>query len=170
DAAWEESQRKAAEVRRKRLEQERALALEGELYWVSMGGSIRDVYGRKDKARTEELRAEVRIRKEERKLLDRWDAYETRWRALLAATTPIAFSDIPWPVDPPPTCIDALTPDAIAEFLFAPLRVRANTVAKRDRIRASLLRWHPDKLSAVAARTIEEDAESVRVGINTVFR
>ncbi|KAI0711146.1 hypothetical protein C8T65DRAFT_647660 [Cerioporus squamosus] len=170
DAAWEERQRHVAEERRKKREQERALALEGELYWVSMGGSIRDMYGRKDKARTEELRAEVRIRNEERKLLDYWDAYETRWRALLVSTTPIAFNDIPWPVDPPPSSVDALTPDAVAEFLFAPLRVRANAVSKKDRIRASLLRWHPDKLSAVVARTAEEDAESVRAGINAVFR
>ena len=172
DAAWEEWLRQAAEVRRRRLEQERAVALEGELYWVSMGGSIRDAYGRKDKARTEELRAEVRIRKEERQLLDRWDAYEMRWRTLLASAAPITFSDIPWPVDSqsPPSSVDALTADAVAEFLFAPLRVRANKISKKDRIRASLLRWHPDKLSAVVARTVAEDVDSVRAGINTVFR
>ncbi|RPD65644.1 hypothetical protein L226DRAFT_530813 [Lentinus tigrinus ALCF2SS1-7] len=169
DALWEERQRQAAEARRRRLEQQRAVALEGELYWVSMGGSIRDVYGRKDKARTEELRAEVRIRNEERKLLDRWDAYETRWRAMMASPTPIAFNDIPWPVDPHPSSVDDLSSDAVAEFLFAPLRVRANTISKKDHIRMSLLRWHPDKLSAVVARTIEEDADSVRAAINAVF-
>lgn len=167
---WEEKQKREAELRRRKLEQEREQALEGEMDWVSVGGWLRDAYGRKDRLRTEQLRAQARVRDEKRRIIAQWDAYEAQWRALLASTGLISFANIPWPVTSSPTSVDNLTPDDVAEFFIAPLRVSANGTSRKDRIRTSLLRWHPDKLSAVLARTVEQDSDCVRSGINTVFR
>ena len=152
-----------------RQQSEREQIRLGEMEWVRAGGWLRDASGRKDKARTEQIRAEVRLADEERKILERWHAYEARWNALLASTTPVTFVDIPWPVSLPPSSAEDLTPDAITEFFLAPLRVRSSTVLKKDRIRTSILRWHPDKLSVIMARTVERDIDNVRAGINNVF-
>ena len=138
--------------------------------WVAAGGWLRDAYGRKDVPRTERLRAQAREREERRKILARWDTYEAQWRALLASSNPISFVNIPWPVSPPPNSVENLTSSAVSDFLFAPLVVNPNGGSKKDRIRTSLLRWHPDKLSGVLARTTEQDMDAVRSGINATFR
>ncbi|PCH44921.1 hypothetical protein WOLCODRAFT_27147 [Wolfiporia cocos MD-104 SS10] len=137
--------------------------------WVRAGGVLYDRQGRRDDARTEELRAEIRLQDEEKRVMEQWNAYEDRWRILLATDTPVAFADVPWPLSPAPVTASELTSEAVEKFLFAPLNVRQNTVTKRERIRASLLRWHPDKVSAVLQRVVEGDADAVRNGVNTVF-
>ncbi|KAI0746894.1 hypothetical protein C8Q80DRAFT_1178153 [Daedaleopsis nitida] len=167
---WEDKQKREVAARERKLQLEREEALQGEMEWVGAGGWLRDAYGRKDKVRTERLRAEIRVRDEQRKILAQWATYEDHWRTLLASTGPISFQDIPWPVSPSPSSVDDLTPDAVAEFLLAPLRVKTKSLSRKDLLRTSLLRWHPDKLSAVMARTVEEDADSVRSGVNAVFR
>ena len=158
-----------ARRRARRSELEREQARLGELEWVRAGGWLRDAFGRKDKARTERLREEVRLLDVERKALERWHAYEARWRVLISTVIPVTFTDIPWPVSPPPTSAEDLTFDAVTDFLLASLRVRTNTVSGKDRIRSSILRWHPDKMSGVLARTVEQDLTAVRTGINSVF-
>ncbi|KAH9926697.1 uncharacterized protein B0H18DRAFT_1005162 [Fomitopsis serialis] len=170
EEAWQEKLRRDAQQREKRRAQERAEALIGEMDWVRSGGSLRDANGRLDKVRTEQLREEVRILDEDTRLTKLWDSYETRWRALLATTDPVTFTHIPWPLPVFPKAVDELAPAAIEEFLLGPLRVRKNTVTKRERIRASLLRWHPDKISNLLSRVIDEDQAVVREGVHVVFR
>lgn len=170
EEAWQERLRRDAQLHEERLAQERAEALIGEMDWVRKGGSLRDATGRRDMARTEQLRAEVRILDEETRLMKLWDGYETRWRALLARMDPVTFADVPWPLPVTPRTVDELVPATVEEFLLGSLRVRKNTVTRRERIRASLLRWHPDKVSALMSRVVEDDRAAVREGIHTVFR
>ncbi|TBU28543.1 hypothetical protein BD311DRAFT_758429 [Dichomitus squalens] len=158
-----------AQAQAQRQQTEREQIRLGEMEWVRAGGWLRDASGRKDKARTEQVRAEVRLVDEERRTLERWDAYEARWNALLSSTTSVTFADIPWPASPPPSSAEDLASDVITEFFLGPLLVRSSTVLMKDRIRTSILRWHPDKLSAIVSRTVEGDLDSVRAGINTVF-
>ncbi|KAI1798108.1 hypothetical protein LXA43DRAFT_978766 [Ganoderma leucocontextum] len=157
------------QARAQRHELEREQIRLGEMEWIRSGGWLRDAFGRKDKARTVQLREEVRLFDEERKALEQWDAYEVRWRILLTTATPVAFTDIPWPVCPSPTSVEDLTSDAVTDFFLAPLRVRTNTLSRKGRIRSAILRWHPDKMSGVVARTVEQDLDTVRTGINSVF-
>lgn len=170
ELAWEERCQRDAQVRQERLERERAEALVGEMDWVRAGGSLRDANGRRDVVRTEQLRAEIRLQDEEKRLMAQWDAYEARWRALLASSSTVSFRDVPWPTPTAPSSVDELTNAAIADFIFGPLQVRKNTITRRERIRASLLRWHPDKVYSILVRTVEEDTNVVREGVNTVFR
>ncbi|KAI0711147.1 hypothetical protein C8T65DRAFT_647662 [Cerioporus squamosus] len=164
DRMREERRQQDAERRRCRLE-----ALHGKIHWVHMGSSIRDQYGHKDRARTKELRILSNIPDGERRAVERWTEYETRWRVLVSSAYPVAFQDVPWPVTPWARSPSDLAPETISEFFLAPLRVAVNTVSRKCRIRACILRWHPDKLSAVIARTVQEDVDDVRWGINTVF-
>lgn len=163
----EENKRK--EDRRKRREKERELASLGEFEWVRSGGMLRDAEGRRDKVRTEEIKAEIRLQERERLLAARWETYESKWRVLLASRDPVSFKDIPWPLPSPPSTVKELTYAQLSEFLLESLEARTNMVTKRERIRSSMLRWHPDKISSVLSRVIEEDKIAVREGLGVVM-
>ncbi|KAJ8488009.1 hypothetical protein ONZ51_g3814 [Trametes cubensis] len=156
--------------KRQRLEKERELALESEIEYVRMGLSIRDRFGRVDKARMERVRAEILLRDTSAKLVKQWETYETRWRNLLASSTPVTFVDIPWPLSNLPSSVDDLCPEAIIQFFLNSLQLPGNTSTEPDRLRSALLRWHPDKMAAVLSRTVDVELDSVREGVNIVFR
>ena len=163
-----EEQRRVDE-RRKRLEKEREVATIGEFEWVRSGGVLRDAQGRRDKVRTESIRQEIRLQEREKVLTERWGDYEELWRVLLMEDSPIFFKDMPWPLPTCPSGVDDLTFAAISDFLLEPLQVRTNIITKRERIRSSLLRWHPDKMSSILCRVVDEDVDIVREGIGAVF-
>jgi len=163
-----EKQRQKNE-RQKRLEKEREVASIGEIEWVRSGGVLRDAQGRRDKVRTESIRQEIRLQEREKLLTERWRVYEAKWRALLTEEGPVFFKDMPWPIQTCPSAVEDLTFVAISDFLLEPLEVRTNTITKRERIRTSLLRWHPDKMSSILCRVVEEDVDIVREGIGAVF-
>ncbi|EMD34885.1 hypothetical protein CERSUDRAFT_97449 [Gelatoporia subvermispora B] len=191
DAAWASRVEREAAARATRRERERAEALRSEIEWVRTGGALRDELGRRDPVRTAALRREIELKDKEDRLRARWDTYDLRWRATAHTNAKgqsrsaeceagvevedgredegMCFADIPWPVDPPPADVSDLTRVRIADFLLEPLTIRGNTVSRRDRIRASLLRWHPDKVSALLARVRTEDVERVKEGVYTVF-
>ncbi|KAN0086127.1 hypothetical protein V8E55_007261 [Tylopilus felleus] len=157
--------------RLKRRAHERMLGECSEVEWVRAGGVLRDAFSRRDKARTERIRQELRVQDVERERMARWEAYEARWRAMQSSMAPITFVEFPWPLKERVSSRDlnALTRGAVADFLFESLAVRTNTTTKRERIRSSLLRWHPDKMSLVLGRVVPNDLELVREGIHAVF-
>lgn len=169
DTTTTEAEQKLIDQRRKRREKEQEMAALGEFEWVRSGGVLRDAYGRTDKVRTGAIRQEIRLQEREKLLTDMWENYERKWRALLAVDDPVSFKEIPWPVPVCPSSVDDLNTEVISDFLLEPLEVRANTVTRRERIRSSLLRWHPDKISTVLGRVVLDDFESVREGVNVVF-
>lgn len=165
-----------AAVRQKRLAQEEAEARRGEEDWVRSGGILRDAQGNRDWVKTNAIREELRIREVERVLNEKWERYQKRWRDLTgknAEEGPIEFQDIPWPVDVEPgkeVHLSDLTADRIEDFLLGTLKVRGSAVTRKERVRASLLRWHPDKMTGILARVIDEDTEAIQQGINVVVR
>ena len=161
--------RSQEEQNQKRLERERQEIWKAELEWVRSGGVIRNRQGRRDMARTELLRAEIRLQEEEKATLARWNTYEQRWRKLLSSDDLVSWSDIPWPIRDPPNSIVQLTPQNIAEFLFSPLDVRGVTGTRKERVRQALLRWHPDKLALLMTRVIDSEDGDVVEGIHAVF-
>ncbi|KAF8067915.1 hypothetical protein FPV67DRAFT_1562126 [Lyophyllum atratum] len=179
EASPASQQRKAEEdgkAEKARLERE-AEARRGEEAWVRSGGVLRDARGMRDVPRTEAVRAELRLRDWEEGARGRWEAYESGWRALLGgnggggAGGRVRFVDIPWPVgggEGGETRVEDLSVERVEEFLLEGLRVRGSKVTRRERVRGSLLRWHPDKMTGVLARVEEEDVEKVRAGIRIV--
>ncbi|KAG5642473.1 hypothetical protein DXG03_002751 [Asterophora parasitica] len=66
-----------------------------------------------------------------------------------------------------------LTPAAIERFLLESLGVRGCEVTRRERVRAQLLRWHPDKCGVWIGRAgvrdqDEDEREMVREGVRRV--
>ncbi|KAF9445359.1 hypothetical protein P691DRAFT_805744 [Macrolepiota fuliginosa MF-IS2] len=172
--------------RRRELEAEEAR--KGEEDWVRSGGVLRDAQGQRDWARTQSVREELRLREIEKEILQRWERYERRWGDIWSMlkkgdgfdTAPkLQFEDIPWPVKEAeivgkgrqrrPIRIEELTVDRVKEFLLEGLTVRDVRITKRDRVRSSLLRWHPDKLGNLLARIHPGDIENIMKGIGVVM-
>jgi hypothetical protein len=78
----------------------------------------------------------------------------------------------PSPYPPPPDVIlNQLTFANIRAFLLDPLTVRGSKIAQRERIRSSMLRWHPDKMGGVVEKVEgEEERELVVRGVGEVVR
>lgn len=180
----EEHTRKAElereEERRQRYRAlEAAEALRGEEEWVRSGGTLRDAEGNRDFARTNAIREELKLREIESMLVERWQKYERDWADLQGKGKErdfdddhqVKFEDIPWPVDVGKRVVQLadLTVDGVQDFLLGCLKVRNSKLTKKEIVRASLLRWHPDKMTAILHRVIVEDIDDVKQGISTVM-
>lgn len=170
DRAWRERRVFEEQRRKTREEREREQALIGEKHWIRQGGILRDANGRRDTRRTEEVRKIVEREDREQLIVERWQAYENRWAIILSSNDKlIAFGDIPWPlILPPKDPEDLRNPSKIAEFLFESLTLEGNKTSRKERLRTSLLRWHPDKLRGVLERVLEEEITIVKDGIDAV--
>lgn len=85
-----------------------------------------------------------------------FDAYEEAWAAFekkAALDGRLTFHDIPWPCSPLGAC---------------GLGLRAGPAERKRKLRAALLRWHPDKWSPVLDRVWEEDRARVTERIKEV--
>jgi len=63
---------------------------------------------------------------------------------------------------------ELLRPEAIREFLLSP--AHSPEVSSKDRIRAALRRWHPDKFARVLGLVVESDKDDVADGVGIVVR
>ena len=137
-------------------------------------------------------------RRRMREVASAWSSYEARWGQLSqrrssspgASTPPLTFERIPWPVAaaaadaagavPPLGPLDGRTrrtrgaldellrPEAIREFLLSP--AHSPDVSSKDRIRAALRRWHPDKFARVLNQVKDSDKDAVMEGMGIVVR
>jgi flagellar biosynthesis GTPase FlhF len=123
----------------------------------------------------EERQRQERIQRA-REIANAWRTYEGRW-ALLSQRQPelgllsaLTFERIPWPVADVPQgrTLDMLQPEAIREFLLSP--AHSPDVSSKDRIRAALRRWHPDKFTRVLNQVMESDRTAVEEGMGVVVR
>ncbi|RDB27490.1 hypothetical protein Hypma_003843 [Hypsizygus marmoreus] len=173
---WAARVKRDEELHRQRVAREEAEARRGEEDWVRSGGVLRDAEGRRDEVRTRAVREELRLRDVEARLMRRWERYEREWRRLQAGDgngrggEKLRFGDIPWPVDVGEEVVELrhLAVHRVTEFLLEGLKVRGCKVTRRERLRSSLLRWHPDKMTAVLTRVEKEDVEMVRQGVRVV--
>jgi len=146
----------------------------------------------------EEERKRKRREKEYRRWADARERYETQWKELLAPVAAegpekqLKFMDVPWPVFPPDLSahssgyhldLEAITAEAIATFLLPAERFAQkpqDSVLKkerRERLRETMLRFHPDKFEGrILGRVAERDRErtkeavaKVAVALNTLL-
>jgi hypothetical protein len=138
-----------------------------------------------ERALREERRRLERIRRA-RKIANAWSSYDARWCTLsqrqqpgAPPPPPLTFERIPWPVAAAVEPLDGRTtrtrdldellrPEAICEFLLSP--AHSPEVVPKDRIRAALRRWHPDKFARVLGQVVENDKDAVAEGVGIVVR
>ncbi|KAG1881474.1 hypothetical protein C8R48DRAFT_681080 [Suillus tomentosus] len=127
-----------------------------------------------EERRREAERAKERVMREqarlERATMDAWNVYELRWVALSAAYDGIVlkFRDIPWPLLIPPLTPSEITAEGIAAFILS--TAHSPEQSPKERIRAALLRWHPDRFCRVLGRVRESERNAVEEGVGLVVR
>ncbi|KAF7768388.1 hypothetical protein Agabi119p4_7631 [Agaricus bisporus var. burnettii] len=178
---WRAEQEEYEKRAKRRRELEAEEARKGEEGWVRSGGVLRDAEGNRDWARTQAIRDELKLRELEEQILDRWNKYEDNWSGLVsklknervpASGTLLTFEDIPWPVKYSKEStigIQDLTVKKVEEFLLESLTVRSVKTTKKDRVRSSLLRWHPDKLGSLFSQVKHEDTGRIEQGVRIVM-
>lgn len=181
-AEFEEQERKKAE-KAARAEREKA---------------IRDETRRMEREE-ERRRRQRRHERETKKWEEARARYETVWQDLLVGKLDreLSFEDIPWPVlvkDIGPSLdkkgksratnvvqvdIEDLTLEDISAFLLPDGRPAESTTSdkdvakkeRRDKLRETMLRFHPDKFEGRIMRSVREaDKERVREGVGKVAR
>lgn len=122
-----------------------------------------------------------------------WDLYESRWNQLTTLAPPkensLRFVDIPWPsMEPLPTPTETRSPTskfktlppsalqiasvlnqkAIGDFLLSPYHSEGKS--GKSRLRAALLRFHPDKVRPWMNLIQESERNAVIMGVEIVVR
>ena len=170
-----------AEQKRAALEREKEKGL-------AVNEEIRRVQAREQKKKEQEkgLLATQRIRLAERERekegererqesaranvtsAEAWRTYESRWARMSEGSEPMTFRTVAWPLVSRPSNIAGIVPASIIAFLLSPLH--SPTQSRKDRIRAALLRWHPDRFQKFLARVVEKDRQAVSEGVGIIAR
>jgi len=98
-----------------------------------------------------------------------WKGYEERWARISGNSEErLSFATIPWPTVTRPTNTTGITKSNIREFLLS--QYHSKDVSNRDRIRAALKLWHPDKFKRTLDRVEGEDRVLVEEAAGVVVR
>ncbi|KDQ60298.1 hypothetical protein JAAARDRAFT_125793 [Jaapia argillacea MUCL 33604] len=97
---------------------------------------------------------------------DQFELHDRKWTAIKDNAVDvecIAFEHIPWPVlDVVVTTPAEITRARIEQFVFHPMRTGVDGKSRKERVRADLLKWHPDKFnSKVMGKTSEWERDMV---------
>lgn len=129
-----------------------------------------------------QVRIDSRERRDRERAERAWKSYEGRWQAILSSSAPSAstssltsngdedlhFSNIPWPTFTKPKSPAGLTGLEIASFFLCPHH--SVGVSNKDRIRAGLRLYHPDRFRKIAPRVTKEEKAIVDEGVGIVAR
>lgn len=98
-----------------------------------------------------------------------WKGYEQKWARITSNTEePLSYATIPWPTVTKPTDARGITKDNIREFLLS--RHHSKDVSNKDRVRAALKLWHPDKFKRTLDRVEEQERSQVSEAAGVVAR
>ena len=128
----------------------------------------------------------MKLERESRRMGYAREEYGIRWRELLSTTREsetLGFDDIPWPVAAAQRqkresgvprrsiiTVDELTAEAITAFLL-PTGKEFEKEKRKEKLRESILRFHPDKFEGRFMRFVkEDDREKVKEAIGQVSR
>ena len=86
----------------------------------------------------------------------------------------LQWSDFPWPVlsFSGPTKKEDLTLEAVADYVFAPLRLHHDRMMSKERLKEIIRRWHPDRFEVKYLTRVADlhEREMVREGAGMVVR
>jgi hypothetical protein len=144
---------------------------------------------KENKSRTRKLERQENLERDRRRLeegLRRAEVarqiYEQRWKDIslrredVTNQSELTFADIPWPVLPGSAkqgvVLDDLLPEAIERFIVPPTTPEEDPQKfRKDRLRETMLRFHPDKFEARVLHFVREsDREVVNEGVGKVVR
>lgn len=98
-----------------------------------------------------------------------WNGYEEGWARITSnAEERLSFATIPWPTAMRPADAAGITKHNIREFLFS--HHHSKGTSNKDRIRAALKLWHPDKFKRTLDRVGEKERARVEEAAGVVAR
>lgn len=118
----------------------------------------------------EDERRRRKSAKQETRLRDARASYDVKWKALLNNAEDsdgprklLSFEDIPWPILNSPASSESLTAEAVLAFLLPSTFDHSNmtsnqettTRLRKERLRETLLRFHPDKFEGRILQRVE---------------
>lgn len=124
-----------------------------------------------ESTRMDEVRRQAHLRglrEIKNRNIEAWLEYDAKWASIPEGAGPLSFRAIPWPMFAPPQDAGDITTPAVAAFLFS--TVHSANQSRRERVRAALLRWHPDRFARILARVADEDRDGVEQSVNAVAR
>lgn len=157
----EEEARKAAEETRRQFEEREKARREREQ-------RDREEAARCARQREEEIRRlqeEARRAQEaadeaaaETKLRDDLDLYDRKWEELKRNRdlSSLIFTELPWPLLFPIASPAQITYEGVQEFVFHPLRKGLDGKTRRERVKAEVLRFHPDKFTTIVLGKVRD--------------
>lgn len=123
-----------------------------------------------ERRRTEALQRSRERRKQAEGQL--FASYESRWASIARSSTlmekPLTFRSIPWPMFVQPETLEDVTPARIASFILSPAHSEGQS--RKDRVKAALRRWHPDRFGRWLKMVGECDQRQVEEGTGIVVR
>lgn len=104
-----------------------------------------------------------------RAMVKAWKEYEERWAKIAGNTgEQLSFATIPWPTGKNPTDVTGITKENVRGFLLS--HHHSKDVSSKDRIRAALKLWHPDKFKRILDRVEETERARVEEAAGVVAR
>ncbi|KAH6900968.1 hypothetical protein BKA70DRAFT_1031269, partial [Coprinopsis sp. MPI-PUGE-AT-0042] len=89
------------------------------------------------------------------------------WKAVKEKSS-LTWQDLPWPVSRAPTNPEDITPWAIEAYLCSP-HYPDQSRTEKDRLRASLKQWHPDRFNnALLPKVASAERIKVSQGVTNV--
>ena len=165
---------------RRAVEERREAERQAHLRWEELL-RIRQVREAAELARRqEEERLQAQQREQERLQNEKvanekhfLEEYELKWNVLKTdeEIPVIYFYQVPWPLVTRVQSFDDFTAPAISYFVQHPLRAGFEGKTPRERVKAEIRRWHPDKFNTkVLPRVFPEHTESAKDAAGRVVR
>ncbi|KAJ8587373.1 hypothetical protein M405DRAFT_863809 [Rhizopogon salebrosus TDB-379] len=162
----EESKRRAEEQARLREQQERDLQAKKEAFRKAQEEAehraraqaeqrIRDEARRQEKLHQEQLQREAA----QAGVIACLQLYDAKWEELKKnkTLTSVMLCEMPWPIFTQGcTSPDDISQRSMDEFIFHPLRVGMETKSRKNRLKAEMLRFHPDKFNSHVVNKLRE--------------
>lgn len=124
----------------------------------------------------EELRRLDRLKKAEEHQRNRakatkgaWASYEATWTTVHSDSNErLSFENIAWPLVSRPRNLNDIKAEGVREFLFSD--THSHTQSNKERLKAALRLWHPDRFQRMMSRVEEKDRRMVEEGVGMVAR
>ena len=155
----EEQQRKAREAREKFLREERERRVR-EREAREREAKEREEREREAKEREREARERAEAQEKSQALMQFFKLYEDKWTELKTnfMLSSIDFRELPWPtLELKHFTPEEITQEGVCAFVLHALRPVAPEKSARDRVKAEVLRFHPDKFNARVLPKVRED-------------
>ncbi|KIK97609.1 hypothetical protein PAXRUDRAFT_135945 [Paxillus rubicundulus Ve08.2h10] len=156
--AKEEQDRKFHEERNRKLREARERILREERERI-------EKEGRKLQARllAEQARRAATATRQQDNIMQQFTVYEAKWDELRNNNTlpPIDVSQLPWPVLGGIHSTEQITYEAVRTFIFYPDRPSVEGKSTRDKVKAEVLRFHPDKFNTRVVPKVQPSQQAV---------